>query len=469
MALKKGTDVECTVESIAYKGKGVAKLDGYTLFVPNTAPGDRVKVRVIKKKKRYGEAKLLELLEPSPLRIEPKCSHAPVCGGCTLQHLPYEEQLKAKEQQVRDHITRLAHLDGSVVRPIIGCESPFYYRNKMEYSFGTRRWLSQQEIESDDFVDDQGFAAGLHAPGRYDKILPLKECHLQPLLSIQILESVRNWCMTHDVPAFDPHLQQGFMRHLMIRNSVHSGEWMVNLVTFRDDPEIVQPLADHLTAQFPEISTIVNNINDTLSPTSVGRYEQVLTGRGSIADQIGGLSFEIDANAFFQTNTSQAETLYKTALELAAPKGNEVLFDLYCGVGTITLFFAPHVKKAVGIELSAVAVENALGNARANGVEHTEFVLGDMKDTFHDELIAMHGKPDLLVTDPPRAGMHPDVVQRLNELQVPSLVYVSCNPATMARDLDVLNAVYEVECVQPVDMFPQTYHIEAVAKLRLRA
>ena len=468
MTLKKGAEVECFVESLAYKGKGVAKLDGFTLFIPNTAPGDTVRARVVKKKKRYGEGKLLEVVTPSPLRIDPTCRHAPVCGGCTLQHLPYEEQKKAKEQQVRDHMTRFAHLDDSVVLPILGCETPLYYRNKMEYSFGTRRWLTQQEIESDAFVDDHGFVAGLHAPGRYDKILPLQECHLQPPLSYQILDMVREWCIRNDVAAYDPHTREGFMRHLMIRNSVHTNEWMVNLVTFRDDIKIVVPLAMRLSQRFPEITTIVNNINDTQSPTSVGRYERVLLGDGSITDKIGGLSFQIDANAFFQTNTRQAETLYKTALELAAPSGDETMFDLYCGVGTITLFFSPYVSKAVGIELSAVAVENAAANAKENGISNTEFVLGDMKDTFNDELLAKHGRPDLLITDPPRAGMHPDVVQKLNELRVPSMVYVSCNPSTMARDLELLGAVYETECVRPVDMFPQTYHIEAVAKLRLR-
>ena len=468
MPVKKGAEIECTIESIAYKGKGVAKIEGLTVFVSGTAPGDTVRARINKKKKRYAEASLLDILQPSPLRTEPRCRHASVCGGCTLQHLPYNEQLNAKEEQVRDHVQRLAKLDPSIVQSILGCENPFYYRNKMEYSFGTRRWLTQQEIEAEAYIDDRSFAAGLPAPGRFDKILPLQECHLQPPLSYHILETVREWCLLNEISAYDPHLREGTMRHLMIRNSVHRGEWMVNLVTYTDEPEVIKELSNHLLDNFPEITTIVHNINDTPSPTSRGRLERVIHGRGTITDQIGDLHFQIDANAFFQTNTRQAELLYQTALTLASPTGKETLFDLYSGVGTLTLFFAPHVKKAIGIELVDVAVQNARKNAAANGVDHASFVLGDMKDTFNEALLQEHGKPDLLITDPPRAGMHPSVVERLNELQIPKLIYVSCNPSTMARDLDVLGRSYVTDLIQPVDMFPQTYHIEAVARLYAR-
>jgi len=465
MALKKGEIVELQVESAAFKGKGVAKKDGLAVFIPNTAPGDFIRARIVKKKKKFREAKLIEILKPSPKRIDPKCRHALVCGGCTWQFLPYEEQLDIKEQQVRDHMERIAGLPPGIVEPIVGCEEPFYYRNKMEYSFGSRRWLTDKEIKSDEFVDDSAFSAGLHAPGRYDKILNLKECHLQPEFSYAILDFVRSWCIQNQVEPYDTNKNEGFMRHLVVRNSHYTDDLMVNLVTNRDDSEIMNRLCSKLIDQFPEISTVVNNINDQPNPTAIGRYEHVIYGPGYITDKIGSHSFTIHANAFFQTNTKQAEKLYQVAKDYAELTKNDLLFDLYCGVGTLTLFVASDVNRAIGVELVEVAIENAKNNARANNVDNTEFVLGDMRVTFKDRVLNKFGKPDCIITDPPRSGMHPDVVKRLRELAVPRLVYVSCNPSTMARDLKKLKETYHVEMIQPVDMFPQTYHIEAVARL----
>lgn len=465
MALKKGEIVELEVESAAFKGKGIAKKEGLAVFIPNTAPGDVVRARIVKKKKKYREAKLLEILKPSSVRIDPKCRHALVCGGCTWQFLPYKEQLVIKEQQVRDHMERIAGLSPDMVEPIIGCDQPFYYRNKMEYSFGSRRWLTEEEIRSDDYVDDSAFAAGLHAPGRFDKILNLKECHLQPEFSYAILDFVRNWCISNDVKPFDTYKNEGFIRHLVIRNSHFTDDLMVNIVTFSDEPGIVNRLCSELIKNFPEITTVINNINDQLNPTAIGRYENVLYGPGYISDKIGKHSFKIHANAFFQTNTKQAEKLYRVAKEYAELSEDELLYDLYCGVGTLTLYLADQVKHAIGVELIEVAIQNAKSNAKENGMVNTEFVLGDMKDTFNDHMLNKFGKPDCIITDPPRSGMHPDVVTRLGELAIPKLVYVSCNPSTMARDLKELKEFYRIEKVQPVDMFPQTYHIEAVARL----
>ncbi len=464
MSLKKGQLVELSIESTAFKGKGVARHDGIAVFVPGTAPGDRVKARIIKKKKRYREAKVEEILEESPIRIEPKCSHADTCGGCTWQHIPYEKQLAIKEQHVRDHLERIGGLNPDLTEPIIGCDADLYYRNKMEYSFGTRRWLSDEEIRADEFIDDSGFAAGLHAPGRYDKILNLHECHLQDPVSYKLLDFVREYCKNHNIPAFDTHKKTGFMRHLVVRTSHHTDDLMVNLVTYKDDPEIMKGLSDALLENFPRITTIVNNINDQPNPTAVGRYENILFGPGCIVDKIGNHTFKIDANSFFQTNTQQAEKLYSTARNYAGLQPDMNLFDLYCGVGTLSLFMADSVKKVTGIELVEVAVENAKSNARENAVSNVEFVLGDMKDTFNQAFLQEHGQPDCIITDPPRAGMHPDVVQQLADLNVDTLVYVSCNPSTMARDLKELKKIYNIERVQPVDMFPQTYHIEAVTK-----
>ena len=468
MALKKGEEVTLEIESAAFRGKGVAKVDGLAVFVYGTAPGDVVKARIIKKKKNYREAKLLEVLEPSKDRITPKCQHANVCGGCSWQHVPYAKQLEYKGQQVADHITRLGGLSDTIIHPAMGSESEFYYRNKMEYSFSNRRWLTREEINRDEFVDDSGFAAGMHAPGRFDKILNLNECHLQRTESFEILDFVRNYCIQHDIPPFDAMKHEGFMRHLMIRNSFHTDDFMVNLVTYQDDQELIKKLSDELLEKFPIITTIVNNINDTKSPTSIGRIEKVIHGPGYIVDKIGDHTFKIHPNAFFQTNTAQAERLYETAREFADLKDGEIVYDLYCGVGTLSLFMSKKAEKVLGIELVDVAVQNAKFNAKENNIGNVSFIKGDMKDVFTQEMVDKFGAPDVLITDPPRAGMHPDVVKRLKELKVPKLVYVSCDSSTMARDLKELAEVYDVLEVQPVDMFPQTYHVEAVAKLRLK-
>ncbi|NBC67365.1 MAG: 23S rRNA (uracil(1939)-C(5))-methyltransferase RlmD [Bacteroidetes bacterium] len=465
MLLKKGQVVDLKIESTAFKGKGIAKHDGIAVFVPGTAPGDLVEARIIKRKKSYREAKVLEIKDPSPIRVEPVCGHADTCGGCTWQHIPYKKQLEFKEQHVRDHMERIAELDPDIVETIIGCDEDLYYRNKMEYSFGTRRWLTDEEIQADKYIDDSGFAAGLHAPGRYDKILDLKECHLQNPISYNLLDFVRSYCKENSIPAFDTHEKTGFMRHLVIRTSFHTDDIMVNMVTYKDDPEIMNAMSEALLNEFPGITTIINNVNDQPNPTAVGRYEKVLHGPGYIVDKIGQHSFKIDANAFFQTNTQQAEKLYSVAKKFADLKAGTNLFDLYCGVGTLTLFMADSVDTSIGIELVEVAVENAIQNARENSVDNVEFVLGDMKDTFNERFLEKHGRPDCIITDPPRSGMHPDVVKELSDLAVDTLVYVSCNPSTMARDLKELKNVYNIERVQPVDMFPQTYHIEAVARL----
>jgi 23S rRNA (uracil1939-C5)-methyltransferase len=468
MSLKKGQEVELEIIDAAFKGKGLAKADGLAVFVAGTTPGDKVKARIIKKKKKYREAKLLEILEPSPHRIEPKCGHANVCGGCSWQHIPYAKQLEFKTQQVRNHIERIAELDGTIVKKGIGSDAEFYYRNKMEYSISARRWLTEEEIQQDEYVDDSAFAAGLHAPGRFDKILNLKECHLQVPESFQILDFIRSYCIEQGITPYDTFENTGFMRHVMIRNSFHTDDFMVNLVTFQDDQKIMKHMSDALLKEFPFITTIVNNVNDTKSPTAIGRYEKVLFGPGFIVDNIGEFTFKIHPNAFFQTNTAQAEKLYEIARNYAELKEGDIVYDLYCGVGTLSLFMSKPAKNVLGIELVDVAIENARYNAKENKVDNVSFIKGDMKDVFTQDVVDKYGAPNVLITDPPRAGMHPAVVERLQELKVPRIVYVSCNSSTMARDLKELKKVYEVEEVQPVDMFPQTYHIEAVAKLKLR-
>lgn len=468
MALKKGDEISLNIEGAAFKGKGIGKVDGMAVFVHGSMPGDEVRTRIIKKKRNYREGKLLEILSPSPDRIIPKCTHANVCGGCSWQHVPYKKQLEYKTQQVTDHIRRIGGLDTPVL-PALGADKELHYRNKMEYSISTRRWLTDTEIQSDEFVDDSGFAAGLHAPGRFDKILNLNECYLQRKESFQILNFVRSYCIKHGIEAFDTFAKSGYLRHVMIRDAFHTNDFMVNLVTFKDEPETMKKMADALLKKFPLITTIINNVNDQISPTSVGRFEHVIHGPGFIKDKIGDFEFKIHPNAFFQTNTAQAEKLYEIARSYAGLKDGDTVYDLYCGVGTLSLYMSQKATKVLGIELVDVAVDNAKFNAKENKVANVSFIKGDMKDVFTQEMVKEFGIPDVLITDPPRAGMHPDVVTRLCKLRVPRLVYVSCDSSTMARDLKILSQVYDVLEVQPVDMFPQTYHIESVAKLRLKA
>lgn len=467
VSTKKGTIHQLHIESTAFKGKGVGKIDDLAVFVAGTAPGDFVEVQITKRKKKYREAKLLQILKPSTKRIQPHCQHANVCGGCSWQHLSYSDQLLHKRQQVEDHMRRIAKIE-TPIDQAIASDQIFHYRNKMEYSFGTRRWLSQQEINSDDFISDEGFFGGLHAPGRYDKILPLNACYLQDERSYQILDWTRKFAERNNLSAYDQETKDGYFRNLAIRNAYHSSDFMVNVVSKTDNPSIMKSYTHELMQAFPSVTTIVNNIQPTLSPVSVGVEEKVYHGSGYIVDKIGNHEFIIHPNAFFQTNTAQAEKLYEIARDFAQLSGMERVYDLYCGVGTLTLYLSEQAKHVLGVELNPVAIKNARFNADTNNIKHVDFVEGDMQKAFSSTLIQKYGKPDVLLTDPPRAGMHPDVVKHLLELQIPRIVYVSCDSSTMARDLFELKSKYEVKRIQPVDMFPQTYHIETVALLELK-
>jgi 23S rRNA (uracil1939-C5)-methyltransferase len=466
MALKKGNIVDIHIERAAYEGKGIGKIDSKAVFVKNTAPGDKVKIRITKKRRNYLSGTLLEIIEPGPTRQKPFCSHADICGGCTWQHVHYEEQLRFKREHVRDHIQRIGGLKETEPLPTIGSERQIHYRNKMEYTFGNRRWLTREEIDSGIAFNDLDIAVGMHIPGRFDRILNLTECYLQEPVSYEIMNFVREYALKHEIPAYNPIKKEGFFRNVMIRNSYHTGDLMVNLVTFEDRPETMHQLAEKLMAEFPDITTVVNNVNDTWSPSSEGRFEHILAGPGYITEHIGGYSFRISANTFFQTNTLQAEKLYEIAKEFADLKPDDTVFDLYCGVGSLTLYVCDNVNKVVGIELNPVSVQKAEENAERNSVTNCYFETGDMKDVFTDTFVAKYGNPDVIITDPPRAGMHPDVIKTICRLAPERLVYVSCNSTTLARDLADLSAVYEIHRIQPVDMFPHTYHIETVAELR---
>ncbi len=481
--VKKGRELILDITTAAFEGKGLGRAGDYAVFVKNAAPGDRVRIRINRKRKNYAEGQLIEILEPSPVRISPKCRHAGVCGGCTWQHVPYEEELKYKSGHVADHFQRIGGFRHIQTEPVIGASEPFYYRNKMEYTFGDRRWLTNDEIQSDKPIVDRNFALGLHVPGRYDRILNLEECHLQDPVSFRILDAVREYALANRILPYNTHKHEGFLRNLIIRNSVHTGDLMINLVTNGDEKHIIQPMTTHLLGIFPEITTVINTINDTRSPSSEGRYQNVLHGPGYIREHIGKYHFRIDPNTFFQTNTVQAEVLYDVVLQAlgdstsdapadSSGRGAEsvsseenVLYDLYCGVGTLSLYLSAKAKKMVGIEIHEGAVKKARENAAENRVEHAFFEQGDMKDIFNDALIQQHGRPEVIVTDPPRAGMHESVIEQIKIIAPKKIIYVSCNSATQARDVAMLTEQYHVERIQPVDMFPQTYHIESVAVL----
>jgi 23S rRNA (uracil1939-C5)-methyltransferase len=461
---KKGHIVPLKIESAAYGGKGIGFVNGKACFVPNTAPGDEILARIVKKSKSHLEGKLIEITTPSPVRIRPLCSHANVCGGCSWQHTPYDLQVDFKRQHVEDHMRRIGNIQDVEILPTLRSDRPFYYRNKMEYSFGDRRWLTDDEISSGDALVKNTLALGLHVPGRFDRILDLNECHLQDIRSYQILNSLRALALEHEMDPYNPVKKEGWLRHLVVRNSLSTDEWMVNIMTFYKNESAMQRIVDHLLTHFPFISTVIESLNETWSPTAYDAEEIIHYGSGYITDSIGRFSFRIHPTTFFQTNTAQAERLFETAIQYADISGGTV-YDLYCGVGTLSLFASDKAERVVGVELNPQSIINAEINAQDNHVLNASFRTGDARDTFSDALISEFGVPDVLLTDPPRAGMHDDVVQRINQLNVPTVVYVSCNSATMARDLALMSESYDITHIQPVDMFPQTYHIETVARL----
>jgi len=478
--LKRGREVELTLEDFADRGKSLARVAGpdggrgYVVFVAGAVPGDRVRARVIKRKKGFAEARLLKVLEPSDLRVQPRCAYFDACGGCKWQHVGYPAQLAMKGEQALSALTRAGlDLAAADVRPPLGADAHdgsggmYLYRNKMEFSFSAMRWLADWEIASGERLDTD-FALGLHVPGRFDKVLDLKECHLQSDWSARLVNGVRDFATRHHWAPWHPREHTGFLRILALRTPAHTEDRMVNLVTnFRDD-ERMAAFAAFLQADFPEVTTLVNTVNSGVAQTAYGDAHTVF-GSGLVRDRIGPHTFEIASNAFFQTNTVAAERLYAVAKAFASFKPTDVVYDLYCGAGTISLFVADAVQKVVGVELVEEAVQNARASAEANGVTNCTFVAGDMLQLFKPELVEEHGRPDVLIVDPPRAGMHPKVVGQIANLRPERIVYVSCNPQTQARDLAMLQeaATYTIEAVQPVDMFPHTHHVESVVGLRL--
>lgn len=480
-SFKRGREVEITLDAFADRGKSLARIPsdgdrgGYVVFVAGAVPGDRVRARVVKRKKNFAEARLLEVLEPSPLRTPPRCEYFEACGGCKWQHVEYPAQLQMKGEAAVGALRRAGlDLGAADLRPPIGADGHdgpggvYFYRNKMEFSFSAQRWLTDWEIATGEALD-KDFALGLHVPGRFDKVLDLRACYLQSEWSAALVNGVRAFVKEQGWRPWHVHEQRGFLRILGVRQPAHTEDRMVNLVTSAHDPERMALFAQFLRSEFPEVTTLVNTVNSGVAQTAFGEEAHTVFGPGVVRDRIGPYTYEIASNAFFQTNTVMAERLYAVAREFAHFTESDVVYDLYCGAGTISLFVADAVRKVVGVELVEEAVENARASAAANGIGNCTFVAGDMLELFKPDLVAEHGRPDVLILDPPRAGIHPRVVGQIAALRPERIVYVSCNPQSQARDLAALleAAAYRIEAVQPVDMFPHTHHVESVVGLRL--
>ena len=460
--VKKGQEIALDIDTLAFGGRGVGRLDGLAVFVDGAVPGDRVQARIVRKKKRFAEARLLAVDRPSPFRVAPECRYCGFCGGCCLQILDYEKQLEYKRQQVAESLAHIALMPDVPVASVLSAPRPLAYRNKMEFSCSDRRWLLPEEMGREDL--ETGFALGLHVPGTFDKILDIERCLLFPEAGNQILAAARDYIRRSPLPVYGLRTHAGFWRFVMLRHSVALDQWMVNLITAYEDRAQVQPLADLLAERYPRVVSVVNNITARKASIAVGEREILLYGAAVIEDRLGKYAFDISANSFFQTNTRGAENLYREVEARAGLSGSETVLDLYCGTGTIAIWLSGAARQVVGLEINPACVADAEANSRKNRVDNVHFVSGDVKDT----LSRIDYSVDVMIIDPPRAGMHPDVVKQVLALAPPKIVYVSCNPATLARDAGLLAERYSLTGVQPVDMFPHTPHIECVAGLVLK-
>lgn len=474
--MKRGDEITLSVESFGAEGKSVARVDGFVVFVPGGIPGDTVSARVTRVSKNFAESRILTVLTPSPLRTTPRCSYYGTCGGCSWQHLSYAGQCEFKRQQVVDALERIGGFTGATVLPTLGAENEYYYRNKMEFSFGVR-WLTAEELaqrtaQGQETTPADQFALGLHIPRRFDRVLDLNECYLQSPESAAIVNAVRAFAKERELTIYSTFSHTGYLRNLVIRETRHTNERMVNIVTSEERPAVMEAFRAMLLERFPSITTIVNNITDRKSQVALGDTEVVLHGPGWLTERIGKRTYRISANSFFQTNTLQAERLYDTVRTFADLKPHEAVFDLYSGTGTIALHVADDAATVIGVESVPSAVEDAHRNAEANGVTNCRFVLGDLKDRLLDRgtEAELAVRPDVILCDPPRAGMHPKVIESIRALHPGRIVYVSCNPATQARDCKMLceEGMYTLRESQPVDMFPHTTHVENVALLIAR-
>ncbi|MBW2468740.1 MAG: 23S rRNA (uracil(1939)-C(5))-methyltransferase RlmD [Deltaproteobacteria bacterium] len=459
MKIKKGRSLQAEISGIAYGGKGLARINGLAVFVDQAVPGDLVLIRITRKRKKHAEARVLELLKASSDRIDPPCVYSGFCGGCKWQFLDYAIQLAYKRQHVRESLEHIGQIKDLPVHPTIPSPLTYEYRNKMEFTCTDRRWLTPAEMQKPEIK--QNFGIGLHVPGTFFKVFDTKRCLLQPDLGNQLLDEVRQYAISSGLPAYGLRSHQGFWRFLMLRHSVAQDRWMVNIVTAADNPPVLQALADRLTRKYTRVNAVVLNVTARKAGITTGEFERTLAGASTLTDTIGDFSFEISANSFFQTNTAGAAKLYATVQRYAQLTGTETVVDLYSGTGTIPILLSEAARTVIGLEMAPSAVADAQRNCRINGIQNCRFVAGDIRDT----LPSLAQRTEVLIIDPPRAGMHKDVVKQVLVLSPERIVYVSCNPTTLARDLNLLSEAYQVLEVQPVDLFPHTYHIESVARL----
>lgn len=454
--------IETEIVGLAFGGRGIARVDGMAVFVAQALPGDRARIQVTRRKKNFAEARLVEILSPSPDRVTAPCRYSGFCGGCTWQFLRYEKQLEYKRRHVAESLEHIAAIREVPVHATLPSVPIFGYRNKMEFTCTDRRWLLPSEMENP--AEERSFAIGLHVPGTFHKVIDTRECLLQPDPGNRILERIRAGISSSGRPVYGLRSHEGFWRFAMLRNSAATGRWMVNLVTAFEERAPLLALAEDLMASFPEIASVVNNVTGRPAGIAVGEFERVVGGEARIRDAIGRFAFEISANSFFQTNTAAAERLYETVVDYAGLSGGETVLDLYSGTGTIPIYLSARCREVVGIEIVGSAVEDAERNAALNGVTNCRFIRGDILEG----LAAVDRQPEVMVIDPPRVGMAKEVVDRVLRMGPQRIVYVSCNPATLARDLALLKESYRVLEIQPVDMFPHTFHVESVARLSKR-
>ncbi|UCF65255.1 MAG: 23S rRNA (uracil(1939)-C(5))-methyltransferase RlmD [bacterium] len=459
--MKKGDKISVRIEKLAYGGKGIARVDNQIVFVDEVLPGDLAEIRIQKKKKKFLQGRVTRLLEKSPLRINASCSHFGHCGGCKWQNLEYEEQLKFKREQVIESLEHLADIHPEQVYDTLPSPLKFHYRNKMEFSFTDRRWLLAEELSDPSLKKD--FALGLHVPGAFDRIMHIDFCWLQDDMMNNILTSSQVYFRESGIPVFNLKSHQGLIRFLVLRKSFKYEEYMINIVTFREAENELRDYSQKMQDAFPKLVSIVNTVNPRVAQIAFGEEEYLLFGKPTIREKIGRYEFDISANSFFQTNPLQAENLYRRVVNQVGCE-NKLIWDFYAGTGTIAMFLSEGNRKIIGFELIESAVKDAYRNCEQNGIENCEFVQGDLRKNLEQ----FSEKPDVIVCDPPRSGMHGDVVQAIREVEPRKIVYVSCNPATMARDVKVLSEKYRVTEVHPIDMFPHTYHIESVITLELR-
>lgn len=457
---------EVTITDVAAEGKSIARVNDMVVFIPYGAPGDVVNVKLDKKKKNFAEGHIDRLISPSTIRVTPPCEHFGVCGGCKWQHLPYESQLHFKQKQVKDALERIAKIKIPEIRPILGSSNIWEYRNKMEYTFSNRCWLTFEQLNSEEQFHDRN-AVGFHIPGAFDKVLDIHKCHLQDDLSNRLRNFLREYAKEKGYSFYDLKAQHGLLRTMMVRIT-SIGQTML-LVSFgENDNESINDVMQAIKNKFPDLTSLLYVVNTKANDTFADLDIETYSGMPYIEEDMDGLRFRIGPKSFYQTNSRQAYELYKTVRELADLKGDELVYDLYTGTGTIANFVSKHCSKVIGIEYVPEAIADAKVNSEVNGINNTLFYAGDMKDVLTEDFVANHGRPDVMIIDPPRAGMHADVINVILSTKPERIVYVSCNPASQARDLALLDCEYEVNAVQPVDMFPHTHHVENVVRLSKR-